>query len=250
MDSLQGGAGTPLYSRIYSVLLAGIEAGEFPPGSLLPSEQNLIDRYGVSRITAKRALDELASAGYATRERGKGTRVNSKVRGTTVKGSLSSLIESQHANGHHAVEVIVFEYVPAPPAIADALDQAAGDLVQHVVRVWRVDGTPFSCLETHVPAAIGDHWSRADMQGKPMVQLLEDAGVVIRRSEQSIRATLADERTAPVLDVAPGRPLLEVERVNYDADDRPVEYLRALYPEDRYSFRITLTGDEIRPGGG
>ncbi len=235
-------AGVPLYSQIYSTLRDGIQGGEFPPGTFLPSEPEIVSRFGVSRITAKRALDELAAAGYATRERGKGTRVNAVPRGTMVKGALSGLIESQHANGRNEVEVLSFAYVPATPVIAQALALKAGDLVQRVVRVWRVESSPFSHLETHVPASIGDSWSRSDMQRRPMVQLLEEAGIVIQRSEQSIRAVLADDVVAPLLDVEPGRPLLRVERVNYDASGTPVEHLVALYPEDRYSFRITLTG--------
>lgn len=248
LGTLEGGlpsdepASVPLYSRIYKILRDGIGNGEYPPGSFLPSEQDIVTRFGVSRITAKRALDELAAAGYATRERGKGTRVNTVPRGTMVKGSLSSLIESQHANGRNEVAVLTFEYVPASQAIAEALELEPGDLVQRVVRVWRVENSPFSHLETHVPARIGDNWSRADMQRRPMVQLLEEAGIMIQRSEQSVRAILADEAVAPLLDVAPGSPLLRVERVNFDAFGVPVEHLVALYPEDRYTFRITLTG--------
>jgi GntR family transcriptional regulator len=200
-----------------------------------------VNIYGVSRITAKRALDELASAGYATRERGKGTRVNAIPRGTIMKGSLASLIESQHANGRNDVEVLTFEYISASPAIADALNLKNGELVQRAVRVWRVEGTPFSHLETHVPASVGDNWSRADMQKRPMVQLLEESGIVIRRSEQFIKAVLANEDVARRLDVAPARPLLRVDRLNFDVFGNPVEHLVALYPEDRYTFRVTLT---------
>src|SRR6185437_9369758 len=89
---------TPLYHQIFLLLREQIYGGQYPAGSFLPSEPELAMRYGVSRITAKRTLDELAAAGLAVREQGRGTRVVITPHSTSVRGHVVGLVHSLHAN--------------------------------------------------------------------------------------------------------------------------------------------------------
>jgi GntR family transcriptional regulator len=92
-------------------------------------------------------------------------------------------------------------------------------------------------------------FGRRELAAKPMLRLLEDAGVKVREGDQTITAQLADHETASALDVAVGSPLLSVRRVVYGPKRRPVQLLQGLYRPDRYEYRMHLSrsgGDKPR----
>src|SRR6185312_1977491 len=183
---------TPLYHQIFVLLREQIYGGQYPAGSFLPSEPELSARFNVSRITARRVLDELAAADLAVREQGRGTRVAITPHSTSVRGHVVGLVHSLHANGRGAVQLIEFGYVPAPKDTAAALGLKSGEEVQRAIRIWQGDEGPFSHLTTFVPAALGRSWTKADLKAKPLIALLERAGVTIGRAEEQITAVLAD----------------------------------------------------------
>jgi GntR family transcriptional regulator len=231
---------TPLYYQIFALLREQIYGGQYASGSFLPSEPELSVRFNVSRITAKRALDEVAAAGLAVREQGRGTRVCITPHSTSVRGHVVGLVHSLHANGRGTVELLEFGYVGAPEEVAAALGLESGDEVQRAIRIWHGDEGPFSHLTTFVPAKLGRSWTKADLKKKPLIALLERAGVAIGRAEEQITAVLADDIMAPRLKVKPGAPLLMIHRTVFDASDNAVEHLVAVYPPDRYKYSVSL----------
>jgi GntR family transcriptional regulator len=232
----------PLYHQIFSLLRDRIYEGEYPGGSFLPGEQELAAHFNVSRITAKRALDEIAAAGLAVREQGRGTRVCITPRSTSVRGGVEGLVHSLHANGRGSVQLLEFGYLPATTDIADKLGIASGEEVQRAVRVWHGKEGPFSHLTTYVPAEIGRRWIRTDLEKKPLISLLQTSGVKINRADERITAVTADAVVATRLEVDFGAPLLKITRTVFDKNDRSVEYLVALYPPDRYQYSVSLGG--------
>ena len=234
----------PLYNQIFLIFRNRIINGEYAEGSYLPSEMELAAAYNVSRITAKRALNELALAGFAVRQRGRGTRVRYKGGATVVSGSVQSLMDSLRANEHGCQQLLDFDYVVAQPDVAAALRLAPGTIVQRAVRVWSTDGAPTSHLTTFVPAAIGKRWTAKDFEQSSLSSLLERSGLTVRFAEQVITATLADNVLAAALKVAVASPLLRTVRTYFGENDAPIEYLIALYPPDRYQLIVTLTDDE------
>ncbi len=247
-SSKAGGSGvderlpTPLYHQIYLILRDQISDGTYAHEALLPGEQQLGRMFGVSRITAKRALDEVAAAGLAVRERGRGTRVRLEATTPPIRASVEGLLENLLMMGLKTeVRLLEFAYVNASVEVARALDCAAGGTVQRAVRVRRLEGAPFSHLTTYVPEAIGRSYSRKDLASRPLLALLERSGVTVSGAEQTITATLADTRVAPLLDVAVGSPLLRISRVVRDQRQCPVEYIVGLYRPDRYQYREMLS---------
>lgn len=234
----------PLYFQIFLILRNKIVDGIFPDRSFLPSELVLAEAFEVSRITAKRALNELAKAGLAVRQGGRGTRVRYRGGGTIVSGSVQSLIDSLRANGRGVPRVLAFDHVPATADVASALQIAERSIVQRAVRVFELDGAPYSHLTTFVPAGVGNAWTEADLAVTPLVTLLERAGLPLEYAEQSFSASLADNTLVEALGVALGSPLLRVVRTSYTTDEMPTEYLVALYAPDRYQFLMTLTKDQ------
>jgi GntR family transcriptional regulator len=233
----------PLYHQIFVLLRDKIYQGDYKLDSYLPGEQEIAASFGVSRITAKRALDELAGAGLAVREQGRGTRVCIRPRGVSVRGGVEGLIHSLHAKGSSRVRILDFGYGPATTVVAEKLGIPAGDEVQCAARIWYAEVGPFNHLSTFVPAALGRRWRREDLEHKTLVSLLEDSGVKILRAEESITATLADEDVAKSLEVSPGSALLKITRTVFGENDQAVEYLVALYPPDRYQYTVTLETD-------
>ncbi len=242
--SLTEGGRTPLYAQIVLFLRNKILNGEYPNGAFLPSELEIASTFGVSRITAKRALNELAEAGLAVRQRGRGTRVRNKGGGTVVSGSVQSLVDSLRANARNqSVKVVEFGYVAPPADVAAALGLKPGAGTQRAVRICSADGEPYSHLVTYIPAEIGAQWTSAELERSGMMSQLRRAGMPIAFAEQAVTATLADGELAAALDVAIGSPLIRAVRISYAAGDVPTEYLIAHYAPDRYQFIMTLTNE-------
>jgi GntR family transcriptional regulator len=233
---------TPLYHQIYLVLRGKIADGEFAFGDVLPSEDETARTYGVSRITAKRALNELAEDGFVVRERGRGTRVTHRAPARPVQANVEGLLENLLAMGLETeVELIDFGYVTPGEDVRRALGCGADESVQRAVRVRRLEGEPFSHLTTFVPGDIGRTYGRDDLASTPLLTLLERGGVQVGRAEQTISATLADATVARLLGVDLSAPLLRISRTVYDQQNRPVEYITGLYRPDRYQYRMELS---------
>lgn len=232
---------TPLYHQIYVLLREQILGGVYAGNDLVPTEQELTRRFRVSRITAKRALNELAAEGLVVRRRGKGTTVASRVSVPALNANISGLLENLLMMGLKTkVKIIDFAYVPASEDVARALALDPGAEVQRAVRVRSLDGAPLSFTTSYVPAALGRTFGRRDLATKPLLELLERAGVLIGSADQSIGAVLADSMVAPRLAVRVGSPLLSVTRTVFDQHARPVEYIAILYRPDRYQYRMKL----------
>ena len=231
----------PLYQQMVALLTNRIRSGAIATGAYLPSENDLCAEYGVSRITAKRAMNELAQAGLVARERGRGTRVLDNQLSPVFSASIDGWRENVSAMGQRtSAQVLEFDYVSVPVEVAAALEIETGETVQYTVRVRRQNGEPFSYLVTYVPEDIGRCYKRKDMGNNPLHKLLERAGIQIAAARQMLTATLADPPIAEILEIPVGSPLIEVERVVRDDTDRPVQFIRILYRPDLYRFEISM----------
>jgi GntR family transcriptional regulator len=244
----------PLYHRLYVILRDQIVSGHHGKGSLLPSELELSALFGVSRITAKRALDELNAEGLVERARGRGTRVIGHPAdvpgGRPISASIDGLRENLSAIGREtSVRVVEFAYMPAPALVCERLQVEAATPVQRAVRVRSLDGMPLSQSTTFIPENIGRTFGEDDLAATPLIDLIEGAGVKVASAEQSITATLADSITASRLAVRVGSALLLVKRLVVDGRGRPVQYIEILYRPDRFEYRMALTRDQTARHG-
>ncbi len=233
---------TPLYHQIYLILRQQIVDHIYGFDQRIPSEQELGRRYEVSRITARRAVQELAAEGYVIRQRGRGTRVRYRGPATQVRSSVEGLFEDLLAMGLETeVELLEFAYIPASAEVAVALDCPPGRMMQRAVRVRHLDSRPFSHLTTWVPEQIGRKFEAGDLQRQPLLVLLERSGVLVDSATQTISAALADAGMASRLEVSVGSALLKISRVVRARGGRPVEYITGLYRPDRYQYQMVLS---------
>jgi GntR family transcriptional regulator len=233
---------TPLYYQIFLILRNKILDGTYPPNSLIPNEVQIMEMFNVSRITAKRALNDLAAANYVIRKRGKGTRVCDKLPVIPLDIPSDDLIENLYQIGMKTqVEILSFAYIAATPNIAINLGVEENDIVQSAVRIRSYHGKPYSHVTSFVPEAIGQTYTKKDLGNTPLFQLIQRRGTLITRAEHKVSAILADPTVAPLLDVEVGSPLLKVDKVIFDQNNRPVEYLNVLYRSDRYNYKVSLS---------
>jgi GntR family transcriptional regulator len=242
----------PKYHQIYLVLCEKLQEGKFDSG--LPGELALMQQYSVARVTVRRALSQMAEEGLIKREPGRGTRPLPQ-KGIDKSGKLgqASGIEGQQARLtgllenlvtmglRTSVKVISVQYLKAPKDVGDKLQLTGGAMVQKAERVRSTREGPVSHITTWVPEAIAHGFGRRELAQKPILVLLEEAGVKVGRAEQSISARLADADTARHLDVPVGSALLAVRRLIYDDQEKPVQWLQGLYRPDRYEYQMQLS---------
>jgi len=234
--------------RVYLLLRGEISGGTLAPGALLPGEQRLAERHGVSRVTVRRALEALANDGLIEKRIGAGSVVCAPKGEGTIAADMATLIPQIVEMGHATTaRLLSFAYGVAPAPVAAALNLAPDARVQTAVRVRAMDDVPFSHLTTHVPEPIARNYSEADLATTPLFRLLERGGVRIDGARQSVTAALAAPDVADALDIATGTALLSLTRVVRDAAGHGVEYLSALYRPDM--FRLEMSLARVGDGG-
>ena len=232
--------GVPLYQQIFVILRNKIYSGELSAGERVESEQELCSQFGVSRITARRALGKLAESGLVQRRRGSGTRVAAQADAhRPVMASMDGLIESVgHIGRTTDVRVLQHGQVPANGEASAALALAPGTTVQRAVRVRSQGATPMTFLITWIPIDIAHAIEGDDMSSTPLLILLENAGIAVDSAHQTVSATVADSEVATALGIAAGSPLIEVRRVISVLSGRPVEYIKFLHRQEFYRFEM------------
>ena len=235
----------PLYHQLYTLLRHKIEGGEVARETLLPGEAELTRVFGVSRITARRALEELRRSGLVRRERGIGTTVIH----AAVAKSGASLVQvplERHPDEERSgqLELLEFGRIAATAHIAALLKLSLGAPVDRSVHLLHHDGQPYAReLSYSLPAAGAA--GRADRPGSRL-QMLLHRGIELAEVDQSISAVCADAAVARQLRVPVGAALVSVARTALDASGRPIEHTLSLYRTDR--VRLPLRIRLKRPG--
>jgi GntR family transcriptional regulator len=208
---------------------------------LFPSESQIEKELNVSRITARRAMDELSARGLISRQQGKASRVAAYRPSTHLLAGVEGMIENNRRMGDSTtVELLSHETIAATEDVARTLKVKRGEPVLWSVRVRSLDGVPFSYAVTYLPQVVTRQIKSEQMSAKPLLELLEGAGIVIGRAEQVISATNATAAVARALHIERGEALLVSERVVYDLADRPVEWISVQYRPDIYQYGVDL----------
>lgn len=246
--SVSAAAGVPLHRQLFLVLHDEIDRGVLAPGDALPTEQTLCDQFGVSRITVRRALADLAEKGYIERRHGVGSFVRQHGPADVSAGRsyLQGLRQTQFET---EVDVVELGTRCPPRAIAETLE-TSGELL-HIVRLRRQrrTGEPLMVTEVWLPQQLAPVLTESALRRAPLYQLLSDAGITLERVRHEITAEIAGPRNAHLLDTAIGAALLRVNRLVY-ADDAPHHYLSALLSPSRSRVLLSQTGQEMEIADG
>ena len=234
---------SPLYQQIKSLLLDRLQAGEWKPAEMIPSEVELAARFKVSQGTVRKAIDELAQENHLVRRQGKGTFVATHAEERTQYRFLR-LMPDAGGDGRLQRRLLDCRRMRASAEAARALALKSGDAAVQIRRLLLHAGEPVVLDEIWLPGALfrGLTAERLAAWRGPMYGLFEaEFGVRMLRAEERIRAVAAASDEAALLAVAAGSPLLQVERLSFTYDDRPVELRRGLYRTERFHYRNTLS---------
>lgn len=226
--------GEPLYLRVQRDLASRIGDGHWRPGDFLPSEQELQDRYRVSRTTIRKAVGDLVAAGLLVVERGNGTRVAQPRPGRPASGLVSfsqtmrSLgLEPGIAEPHACV-------MAAPADLPGAEAGARARQVVHVTRIHTADGAAVSFSESWLPADLLAGLDLDRLGADSLYATLATLDLHVVEVVDAYGIVLADQVISDALQVEGGASLLLVERTSYAADHRLVETSRIAVRPDRY----------------
>lgn len=238
---VRGELRAPRYHQVYVALRGWITDGRFAPGDRVPAEPELCEAFRVSRITVRRAIDELEAEGLLTRRQGSGTFVAERVPPPPVAMDLSQM-SARVANLGRTTQVAELKaaWVRADPATVAALELEPGARVHKSSRVRVRDGERLGLVTAWLREDVGRCIRARDLRRHTVLELIERAGVRVDSAEQSIGASLAGIETARALEIAVGVPLVRIERVVREAGRRPVERVEALWRADSYQYRMHL----------
>lgn len=236
----------PLYAQIHQSLRELISSGDIIPGAPIPSERELSERYGVSRMTARQALRALRSDGLAYRERGIGTFVAKRKVDVHTRNLIGFTEDMRQRGFEPSSKLILIKREPALPNTAEILGIDAGEQVFHLERLRLADKTPMAFESNYVSAEICPNLDDYDLQKQSLYTILEEQyGIRLHRADEVLEAASAARREAEFLSIKQNTPVLVVHRVVYSDADQAIESVRTIYRSDRYRATFHLTKSEL-----
>jgi GntR family transcriptional regulator len=239
--SVESSSPIPLYYQLANVLQARIHSGDCPPGSLLGTEKDLAATFGVSRITVEKALNALHQEGLVDRQRARGTFVSKNLQARTPAqrhGFLEDILLLVERG--RTVELETAE-VPAPAEIAERFGIEAGASITRVRRLRvPIQNGPTTWVINYLPLDVGRRFDLDQLRTQSIVRLIDQSpGLRLAYGHETVKAEPADEEVAARLGVAPGAPVLFIERDLQTATGRTVDVAHLHSLNNRYSVRLS-----------
>lgn len=231
-DELAANDTTPLYVGVKQIILDRIRSGEWPPKHRVPSENELVAELGVSKMTANRALRELASEGELVRIQGVGSFV-AEPKGVSTLFEVRNIADEIAERGHtHEARVVALAEASAPPDVADALGLEIGAPVFHSLIVHSEEGVPVQIEDRYVhPGVAPDYLGQDFSVTTPNAYL--SAIAPLRGSEHVVEATIPQPWECKLLMILKTEPCLMIRRLTW-SDRSIVSITRIIYPGQRY----------------
>lgn len=228
----------PLYRQLAQHLEAAIRGGQLQPGRRLDSESQLSERFAVSRITVRQAVEELVRKQIVVRKQGKGTFVTQPVVQHDLRrlhGLLGSLFSQADAA---SATLLSYELMPAPRDIADTLNLSPGEQAVRLDRLYQIGGRPVVLAQAWLVPEIAA-LPRAKAELISTEDMMRAAGIPIASSQVSIRAEAAGVTAGRLLKLSARTPVLVLRRKAIGADGRVKEAGRVWFCSDAYELVCT-----------
>ncbi len=236
---------TPLWAQVEEDVEKLIRAGNLKSGMKIPSEFELAAKYGISRLTVRRALEKLVSKGLIFTRPGKGTFVTDHDLPYGFS-AMTSFGRTLREIGHDVATTVLDQAViPGPVEILRLLRLDPSATVVLIRRLRFVDGAPAAIHTSYFDARIYASLMNLDLAKESILEAAERiGGIRISYSQESIRAIACSSADSLLLSVQPGQPLIELEGVVFDDRNVPARYTRGLYRGDMFRFDIKNTAKQ------
>ena len=222
--SIDRGSYEPAYAQLAGILRHSMATGILRPGDQLPSEAQLCERYGVSPMTVRRAINMLVDQGVVIAEQGRGTFVKPIAMGEA-SFQLRVLQDLFNDTEHTTVNVLEARIVTADERIARKLEIALGQRTVYIRRILRTDGMPVLYHREYLVYDPTRPIVEAELEVTALQRLFSGTGeTILKRGEISMDATLLDEEESHLLQVEQPMAAFCFEHLFYDFDDKPISW--------------------------
>jgi GntR family transcriptional regulator len=235
--------GVNRYQQLYTLLSQALSEGTITPGATLPTESELMRHHKISRNTVRRALEKLEREKRIVRRRGSGTFARGNSSAAVTSADVQTILgDLRHVHSASSWRLLYFGYVKTPPyVLREAPTFEPRSLL--IQRTRALKGLPFAVITSYVTERVGRRLTRHLIQKRPLILAIEDTGVNLIRADQTSSAISATPAVAEQLKVPMGSPVFYIERVTYDDDASPVEYMEIAFTANLYRQRATLQLD-------
>jgi GntR family transcriptional regulator len=218
----------PIYYQLMQIIRSSIETGKLKPGDSIPTEIEIMKKYGISRATVRQALMQLVNEGYIRRVKAKGTFVNEPPARSRFIGTLKGFSEEMKQKGvPHSTRVLDKSILQAPARVAEKLQLASREQVFYLRRLRFVHSDPVLIAESYLPVNICDGIENENFKDNSLYDILETKyGLILHHGRREFEPILpGSKEEARHLGISIKTPILYVESVVYTENGAPVEYV-------------------------
>ncbi len=241
-EKIDKGNPTPMYYQLKLIILDMIDSSKLKPGDKIPTENELVEMFSVSRTTVRQAIAELTFEGYLERKKGKGTFVTQPKPLQDFMRSLGSFNDQIGYLGMTpSTKVLMLKPVSATKQVADKLNVKVGEKVFFLRRLRYADGEPMVLVDTYLPSSCSVIFDR-DLEKESLYQILSSSHTTrVVKAVRQFEATISDNSLGTLLETGAGSPLLLVKTVGYNANDEAIEYSVANYVGSKSHFVVQVS---------
>lgn len=234
-----------IYKSIAERLRLRLNSSDYNIGSPLPAEKMLAQEFGVARMTIRKAIDLLVGWGLVVRRHGSGTFVARKdVHHETT--NLTGFVEVMRQQGKSvSSKVLVFELMPAPPAIASQLRIQINERIYFSRRIRYVDGKPLMLEDSYMPVKLFRNLSLVHLEGSKFDYIEKECGITISGNYESLTPMLADKQLASFINVPEHTPLLRITSLSYSDSGEFLNY--SVMYRNTSEYQVDYHLHRIRP---
>lgn len=237
----------PLHKQIVSHLRKEIISGKLKRGDFLGTEKSLMETFGVSSTTIRRALQTLTQEGYIFRKAGKGTfvrRVNFKGFG----GPLLSFYEEMESLGFKPTsKLLKIEVIKANSFISEKLNLSKSDSIYYIKKLLCANGEKMAILDSYWQIEVGKILSKCNLNSTNLLKIVEfEAGINLGEAEGTIEAGVANQEEAELLDINEKSPVLIMQRTVYSVEGHPIFFSRFVYRGDKYKYHLRMIRGPVK----
>jgi len=243
-------ASIPVYYQIRNTIKDWIVNKDYSYGDKIPSENELAELFKVTRLTVRQGISLLVQEGLLIRKRGEGTFVTAdenlvRSLGLEFTGFMDDLF---YEVSRTKTKSVVIEKITSTKSVKEKLDLANDDIIR-IKRVRLLNNKIFAYTINYISPALGSQITEKELLKKPMLKIIEqDIGIEFEEALQTIEASFADPETAEKLEIAPGSPILFVERIMYAKNQKPIELVQTSYSGEHYKYVVRLKSDKSSKG--
>lgn len=228
----------PVYYQLKNIILKKIKDGEFPAGSIIPSERDLAESLNISRMTVRQALNQLVVEGVLFREKGRGTFVSkSKIE----QRNIMSFSDTVRKKGLvPSTKLLYFSKEAERFDINELLDIGNDELVYVIKRLRLANDIPIAVEEVFIPEKYCPNLDRFDL-GTSLYNLIkEEYSITIGYMDNNIEASLPSKEDKELLKITSNVPILRISGTSFTESGMKLSYERDVYRADQYNYNVRI----------